>query len=188
MESDREGGQYGIRYKSSILNRLHDEDEHIPIIKKFYHSNMDLEVKKEDVLYLILKKFPIISEDIHIDKIIELKNDSDLKSRYYELRDFITTISKSNLSLNEINDKIEFLLDQYRERLELHKLKYHTSVFETFCISTTQFLEDMLKFKLSTAIKSIFEINKKKIEVIEAEKNIPGRELSYIYKVSERLS
>lgn len=78
-------------------------------------------------------------------------------------------------------------MNVYTESLKLHNLKYSASKFETICITTAQFLEDMIKFKLSDGIKLLFDINKKEIEIIEAERKIPGRELSYIYKVQEKL-
>ena len=90
-------------------------------------------------------------------------------------------------SYQEIEDKIEFLFDQYTERLKLHRLKYTSSTLEIICITTTQFLENIVKLKFSDALKVFFEVNMKKIEIIEAEKNILGRELSYIHKIQDGL-
>jgi hypothetical protein len=53
------------------------------------------------------------------------------------------------------------------------------------CIATATIIEDMVKFKYSDLVKKIFEIKSKKYNLIEAERNLKGRELSYIYKVNE---
>lgn len=185
MEEDRAGGQYGIRYKSAILNKLNLEDEYIPIIKKLYES--DNEVKKENVLQILFKKMPVIDDNVEIEKLLEIKHDTDFKIRYYALRDFITQISKSSLSLKEIEDKIDYLLLQYTDSLKMHKLKYTYSMTEIICISTTKFLEDILKFKFSDAIKLLFEIKKKELAVIDAEKLLPGRELSYLHLINQKM-
>lgn len=86
MEDDRAGGQYGIRYKSAVLNKIENENEYIPVIKKFYANPINQVVKKENVLQLILKKFPVINENISVDRIINIKEDEDIKMRYYALK------------------------------------------------------------------------------------------------------
>lgn len=179
---------HNSRAAATILNRIDLQNEYIPTFRKF----LDLDpqcyaVKKHDIIQIILKKFPIISDDISIEQIIEFKSDSDTKLRYFELIDFITNISYSKFSIKEIEEKIEFLLHQYKTGLELQKIKYNTSILETFCITSLQIIENLAKLKFSDAIKPIFDLTKKKINLIEAERQLKGRELSYIIKIGENL-
>lgn len=186
MELDRTGAQYGARYKSIIANKIDSKNEYIPIIKNLDNSNPeDWKVSKENVVHIVLKKIPVISKETSIDQVLEFKENSDIKTRYYELRDFITNISKSNLSLKEIEDKIEYLQDQYSQSLNFHKLKYDISVLEIFCVTAATVIENISTLKFSKAVKTIFELNKKEILLIEAEKQFKGREISYIYKLGE---
>jgi len=186
MTLDRTGAQYSARFKSAMFNLLDPKNEYIPIIKSFEtDSKTDWEVSKETILNIVFKKFPVIPVESSIDDFIAFKSNSDIKLRYYELRDFITTISKSNLSLKEIEDKIEYLYNQYIQSVAYFQKKYKTSILETMCIATATIIEDMVKFKYSDLVKKIFEIKSKKYNLIEAERNLKGRELSYIYKVNE---
>lgn len=188
MELDRTGGQFSSRFKSSVLNRIDTSNEYFPIIKKQTGTVPEnYKANKQDVVHIVLKQFPLISNETSIEQIIEFKSDSDIKLRYYELMDFVTTVSKSNLTLKEIEEKIVFLLFQYKEGLKLHKLKYNSSTLGTICINAAQIIEDISKLKFSEVAKTIFEVNKTEIQLIEAERQLKGRELSYIVKIGDRI-
>lgn len=184
VETEYYCGYYESRLLSMVANINDMNNEYIPIIT--YLPNIPNNNSKQVVLSLILRKFPIISEQTEISKIIEFKSDKEVKSRYFELIDFVTSLSKTELSVKEIEDKIEYLFFKYQENLDLHKLKYTTSVLETICVTSAQIIENIVRFKFSEVIKSIFDIGKGEIEKLESEKVLEGRELSYLVKIEQQ--
>lgn len=181
-------------YSSDIVNRLisihmnsvNPSNEYIPIQKKHFPSFNNEKNQKDMVINLALKEFPIIDDKTPIEQVIEFRNEDDLRLRYFELRDFITNLSKQNLSEIEIKDKFEYLLNEYKNGLKLAELKYTNSTLETICIAGAEFVENLAKLKFSSAVKKLFELSKQDFELLEAEKGLKGRELSFIYYANQR--
>ena len=188
MENDRTAGEYSSRYRSIVLNHKNPENEYIPIVKDFTPTGIkEVDTSKSVVLSIVLKNFPLINPNIDLERIVEFKKAEDIKSRYFELRDFITSISKQNLTPNEIHEKVEYLLNEYKNGLELIDFKYNLSTLETICIATSEVVENIATLKFSKAVKTLFELNKKELQLLEAERNIKGREVSFLYKAQNEL-
>lgn len=183
-------GVYGSditnRLTSIYLNSIYPENEYIPIQKEYFPTLQEDKTPKDQVINLVLKEFPIIDSDVPIEQVIEFKEERELKLRYFELRDFITNLARENLSHSEIKDKLEYLLHEYEEGLKQAKLKYTTSTLETICIAGAEFIENLAKLKFSSAVKNLFELNMQNFELLEAEKNLKGREVSFIYYSNQR--
>lgn len=182
---DELGAQYKSRYLSAILNSDDLNQEYIPLIKDTAKkSQNEFNLTKGNVVSLVIKKFPDISLNTPIDQILEFKEDTDIQSSYYELRDFITSIASSNLSLKEIEDKIEYLQDQYNQSLTIHKAKFGTSQIEIICLIGAKVIEELATLKFSDALKTIFELRKRKLLMLEEERHLKGREVSYLHKTN----
>lgn len=103
------------------------------------------------------------------------------------MRDFLTTLSKQNLTQNEIQEKVEYLLNEYKNGLELLELKYNLSTIETICITAAEVVESVATLKFSKAVKTLFELNKKELQLLEAEQKLKGREVSFLYEAKKKL-
>jgi hypothetical protein len=140
---------------------------------------------KSDVLTIVLKKMPVIDDSVSWQQILEFRADTDSHGKLLALRRWITDVAKSNLSPIEIEEQLEWLMYDYERRMKLHKMKYKTGVLETIITTSLTFLENFVKFKWSEAAKSLFSLRHKRIDLMEAEINSPGAEVSYIVKAKE---
>jgi hypothetical protein len=170
----------------SIINNSKTSDLYVPIIREKYKKTLITEkLDICDVVSVVLKKIPIINEEISIEKLIEFKTDSDTKIKLGRLRNWITEISKSNMSIKEMEEKLEYLLLEYSNHMNLHKIEYHNGMFETIVTASLSFIENIAKFKLSEASKVIFDLNRTELRLLKAENDAPGKEVAFINKLNK---
>jgi hypothetical protein len=183
----REVAQLKSRMYSIILNKK-ESNFYTPILKgDFYNHPVDNSFSTNKVLSVLLNKFPIPSDDFDIKDFIAFKNDPDTKLKLLRLKDWVIEISKKDYTSKEIEQKIEYLLEEYTNQFEIHKIKYNLSSFETIVSISLEVLENIVKLNFSKASKALFDLRKQELNLLEAEQKLMGRELALIYKIKNRL-
>jgi len=100
----------------------------------------------------------------------------------------MSEIARAKLPRNEVEEKLEYLIDQYHRHLSLHKLKINAGTFETVVVTGAEIAEDLLKFNWGKIGKTLFSFRYRKISLMEAELTSPGNEVAYIAKARESFS
>lgn len=149
------------------------------------NENKETQPHKSSIFQLVIDKFPVISEIEQISKIKSFREDPDTLGLFYGLKDWINEIYRSDLDIKEINEKIEWLLYQYNKHIKIHKLKTVTGTLETFIISTAEFIEDLIKGKISKLIKPLFSARLNELKLEEKYLTAPGKELGYIIRARD---
>jgi hypothetical protein len=99
------------------------------------------------------------------------------------LRRWIREIADKGLSPPEIQEEIEYLTESYKEALDLHLIRSSTGIFECIVTATAEAMENLLKLKLSALAKMPFEFKKQRIQLLEAESSVEGKDLAYLIKL-----
>lgn len=186
LERFREVGQLNARVYSIVLNNK-DQNVYTPIIRSSYYNFATADhFSTSTVLSVLLNKFPTPSTKVELEQFIDFKNDPDTQLKLGRLKDWVLEISKKNYSEKEIEQKIEYLLQEYTTQLDLHKLKYNLGHIETFVTVSLEVLENVAKLNLSKAAKVLFDLSKQDISLLEAEQKLPGKELAFLYTLKEK--
>lgn len=185
-KSDNSTTIFKTHFYSEILNAT-TQFETVPILENFVpEQNSDLG-KNYKILEIILNKFPLIDETVSWEKLIDYKKDPDSKRKFLALRNWMIDISKGEYNPSEINEKFDYLFSEYDTHIKKHKIKTNYGLIKTFSISTAEILENLATLKWSKAIKTSFEIFEKNTRLTEIESNAPGKEIGYIYDISEKV-
>ena len=185
LERFREVGQLRSRVFSIILNKK-EQHAFTPVLRNNFHNFISNKFSSgSPVLSVILKKFPIPSEGYSIERFIEFKNDPDTKLKLSRLRNWAIVMDKSHYSEKEIEQKVDYLLNEYSSQLNLYRLKHNLGFVETFITTTLEVLENIAKLKFSKVSKAIFDLQKQNLYLLEAEQKMEGRELALIHKLKE---
>ena len=96
--------------------------------------------------------------------------------------------AKKGLKQYEILDELRGLVQEYQNNINYHKMKHTHSSLEVAVTTTVSVAEDLVKFKWSDAVKSIFNISKQNIALLQDEKNSPGKEIAYIVKAQNKFN
>lgn len=97
----------------------------------------------------------------------------------------MSKISRENLAEREIAEEIEWLLNEYQAHMRLHRMKITTGTLETVVVAVAEVAENLAKLKFGALAKSLFVLKHRSLELAEAERQAPGRELAYISRARE---
>jgi hypothetical protein len=142
-------------------------------------------ITQGDVLSLCINQVPLPSEDTPWEQIFEMKADNDLLQRARKLRLWTRDIASQGLSVNQAEEYLEYLLVEYEKNMMLHTKKYQRGVIETALVGTADMVEDLLKFRFGKLAKKAFDVKNKKNDLLIAEMQAPGREVSLITKIND---
>ncbi len=178
----------GLRVIASVLNTVDPASDYVPIIKgKLNPNSGKISNQRSEVMRVVSTKMPLLTGPYSIEALKEFKSDPDSTSKYLVLRNFINDLSKTELTVSEIDEKLSYLINEYESHLNIHRLKHTMGVIETIVTISATLLENLAKLKFGEVAKTIFSFNKTEIELLEAELKMPGREIAYIRKANEEL-
>lgn len=115
-------------------------------------SNLDT------VLVIVLNNLPVPNEQTPWEQVFEYHKDPDSSSKFLALRKWMRDVSKSNLPRHEIDEKLEYLLNEYQQHMKLHKMKTNAITLETLVVTPIELLENLIKIKWSEVAKKLFSL------------------------------
>lgn len=181
--------------KDSIVLRLlsatMDKNDNLPIITTLFETGYSYELtnaKKRDVIRVVLNKLPLPDNMTPWEKIIDYRDDPDNQKNLLGLRRWIRKISTKELSKAEIEDEIEWQINEFQRHMKYHKIKANTETLEVLVKAPLEIIENLVKLKLSKLPEPFFAVQKRKLMLMEAEMNNPSKELAYIIKSREAFS
>lgn len=143
---------------------------------------------KSEVVQIAINYLPSPSETISWEQIIEYRSDPDSQSKFLALRHWMSEVARAELTPAEVEEKLEYLIDQYQQHMRLHRMKTNTGTLETIVTTSAEVLGDLANFKWGKAAQALFSLKHRKIALMEGELTSPGSEVAYIVKARETFS
>lgn len=187
IETDSKSTQFRARSLAVLKNLTSPQNEYIPLIRREFYPAIEEINTKVKVINLVISKLPTLDDSITLTQLCEIKSDKDFRLKYFAFKDFVNSLSTSSLSVNEIDEKIEFLLMDYEKQLKIHKAKYQLSRIEAIFVTTSEIVENLIKLKFGKLAKSIISFKNKEVELLEAESKLPGREVAILHDIKNNL-
>lgn len=141
--------------------------------------------RKADVAQIVINRLPLPNNETSWEQIIDYRNDPENQNNLLGLRHWIRKISKEELSKAEIEDEIEWRINEFQNHMKLHKMKANTETLEAVVKAPLEIIENLIKLKFSKIPEPFFALKKRQINLLEAELNAPSKEISYIIKTRE---
>ncbi len=176
--------QLGCRAFNTYLN-AGSPNMHTPILQIPIDAFLSSQEPSINVLDIVINRFPILDKDIPLEKLVEFKQDEDSRRKLLRLKDWMTDISKTNLTEKEIAQKLDSLLEEYVYHMSIHKLRHKVAKAHWLIIPSMEFVESFPFIKFSKAAKAVFELELNRISLFDAENKAVGREIAYIQRLNE---
>ena len=141
-----------------------------------------MEWKANDVLEVVLKAFPVPADDVPFEQLLDFRRDEDARTKLTALRHWTNKMARGKSSPGEIAEELEFLLFEYERRMRVHHMKYEASTLQTILTVPFKVLEELMRLKFGAAVEALFVLRKQRIELMQAELDVPGKEVAYISK------
>jgi hypothetical protein len=122
-------------------------------------------------------------ESVPWEQIIEYRSDPDSQSKFLAPRHWMSEVARA-----EVEEKLEYLVDQYRQHMRLHRMKTNVGTLETIVTASAEFLGDPVSFKWGKAAEALFSLRRRRVALLEVELTAPGNEVVYIVKAKETFS
>lgn len=140
---------------------------------------------RADVLRVVLNTLPTPDDSVPWEQILEYRADPDSYRKFLALRDWINEVARRTLSQIEIEQKLEYLMEQYKRHMALHRMKVTAGALETIVVSSAEILEDLSRLRFGKLAKSMFAFKSRNIALLEGELTVPGSELAYVIKAHD---
>jgi hypothetical protein len=173
--------QYYVR-RMCVQLRVIDGMDAYPVISDIIPQMPIPQSQKCDVIDVTLNSLPIPDDTVPWEQIWEYRSDPDSQRKFLALRKWMSEMARAKLTPAEMEEELEYLLDDYRSHLRLHRLQTNTGALETIVIAVAEFLEDLANKRFSKIAKGFFSAKQRQIDLLQGEMNAPGREVAYIIK------
>lgn len=157
-------------------------DAHSILPDEFASLELNHPSTKYDVIKIALAVLPIPDDQIPWEQIIEYRSDPDSQDKFLDLRHWMTEVARGDLTPPEVEEKLEYLLSQYRRHMEVHKMKSNTTVFEAVVVTTADVLGNLASFQWGKAAQGLFSFKHRRVDLLEGELKALGSEVAYIMK------
>jgi hypothetical protein len=138
-------------------------------------------------LSVLVRSFPQPAQDTPWENILALKSDPQTSEKFVRLRRWIQDIAKTNVSADELEDKVSWLLYDYGNHMRVYEAKICRNALDTLIVSTAEFVEDVVKLRLSKLAKGLLSVSARQAEIDAVELKAAGRELAYISHIAKEL-
>ena len=98
----------------SVRLRVIDGMGAYPILSQVVPQMPTQQTEKHEVIDVVIKTLPIPDETTSWEQIIEYRNDADARSKFLALRNWMSEVARAKLTPVEIEEKLEYLIDQYQ--------------------------------------------------------------------------
>jgi len=96
------------------------------------------------------------------------------------LKDCMSDIARGLLTPPQIEETLEYLVNRYRQQMELHGVNTNLKKMEAFVVSTADALAKYEAHQWSSVSQSTFRLEPRKLGLLEGESTTPGSEVAYV--------
>lgn len=176
--------QYQVR-RLSVQLRVVNGVEARPVLSDVVPQLPLQHSEKSEAVSLTFNALPSPDESVSWEQIIEYRSDPDSRSKFLALRHWMSEVARAELTPAEVEEKLEYLIDQYQKHMRLHRMKTNVGTLETIITTGAEFLGDLVSFKWGKAAEALFSLKRRQVALLEGELTAPGNEVAYIVKARE---
>jgi len=136
------------------------------------------------VIRLVVDSLPQPGVDTPWEAIVDFRSDETTRLQYLALINWINEMAKSLLTANEINEKLEYLLMEYKRSIERHRLKWKTGMLEILTAAAAGFFTGNIPASINL-LSNFVKVGSTALNLQEEEGKLPGKEIAYIYHANQ---
>lgn len=180
--------EYKSHAKARLLSLLKSDAEnvYIPIVMNETFPALTPKLSGA-VLQVALKSFPVPSDEVSLQELVEFKSDRKVAEQMKLMRNWIRkTVANEEATPAKVGEEIADNLEDFTQHMRLANMKYKTEVVQILVTFPLATIERVCKLQFSQLFDPVFAVRKAKIALLEAELKAPGRELAYLHSSLER--
>jgi hypothetical protein len=120
------------------------------------------------------------------ESILDFRADPEARRRLLALKAWMRGLGGQDVSLADVAERLAELTAEYEASLRLRRMKVRLTTTRALVTSVAGIAEDVLKFRWGRAAERLFAVQEQRIQLFEAERALPGREIAYLHDASGR--
>lgn len=191
-------GANGIARSTAAYLQDRDDIDYVPLIygKQYELSRLlpgyptatptDQNRQTASAIRVIFNALPTPDDSTSWEDILDYRRDPAVFSAFARLRHWASETVRSGLPERELAQKLEYELHTYEDALRLHGIKARLQTLEALIATPLEIAENLVTLKWGEAAKALFAVGKQKIEVLESEQRLTGRDLHFLVVAKKR--
>lgn len=157
----------------------------VPIQYTDWAGGLDNEVTSVEVAEIVINSLPVPDDGHSVEDIVAFRNEMKSRGLMSGLRVWIEDVGAGRSTLNHASQKLEHLIGEYERAMARERMNQSTSRVETLVVTTAEVAEALVKFQWSKIAAKLFEVRRRRVELLKAESTAPGKEVAYVVKARE---
>ena len=139
------------------------------------------------VVELTIQRVPVPHENTPWEEVFAIKDNPDIQMRARKLRLWINEINKPGMTLQRVDEYISDAVSDYENYMKAQKIKLRSSIMKAAVIGVGEFFEDLLHARIGKLASRAFAAQEKHADLVIGEARAPGRQLSLITALKEKI-
>lgn len=144
--------------------------------------------KSQQVLQIVLKRFPIPRADLPLEDILAFRRDQETKYKFDKLWHWMQKVAMGNTDPKEIEEELDWLLTDYRFQIQQISKTVRTDRLKAWLTVPANVLENLVHLKFGRATALLLDVKSASIAAHREELKTPGNEIAYLNESIELLS
>jgi hypothetical protein len=136
------------------------------------------------VVRVAVNSLPVPDDQCAWQDILDFRTEQ--RDKLWAFRRFLRGLTTKAQTESEIQDDIEWTLNEYAHSMKVHNLKASQSFVDVFIIAPLEIIENLVKFNWSKLANGLLSVNKRQVELLEAEMKAAGRECAYVFDAKKK--
>ena len=137
---------------------------------------------RTDVLSISWQAIPFPAQDTPLEKLLDFRSDQNIRMDFLELHRWASDTAAVATSPQEVLERAEYLIHQYKKHLQIFGMEQDAGTIETLVTTLADAVENLLKVNLGDMTRLLFSFRKRRVALLKEEMKAPGHELAYIVK------
>lgn len=143
-------------------------------------ENADAPAGYEAVVRITIREFPVLYDSTPWNLIMEFRADEESRAQFPRLKKWINNTARSGLREYEVADDLRELLLAYQLGIKQHKMKAAQGELNMVVATSVDVAETLTRTQLTGKSKGLFAVTDYKLNLLDEERKMPGREIAYI--------
>jgi hypothetical protein len=144
--------------------------------------------KSQQVLRIVLKRFPDPQPDLPLEDIVQFKRDPDTRHKFAKFWHWTQKMAAGSSSTRELEEELDWLLTDYTAQVEQTSKRARYDRLKVWVTVPADTLENLVKLRFGKIAATLFDLKSARISAHEDELKLPGSEIAYVKESIELLS
>ena len=168
--------------KLSIQLRVLNGMDAYPVFSEIFPVIPFPHDRKCEVVEVVIKALPLPDDSVSWEQIIEYRNDPESQSKFLALRHWMSEMARAQLTPAEVEEKLEYLIDQHQRHMKVHRMKTNVGMLQTLLVAGV----NLASLKWGDVAQSLFSSKQRHLSLLQGELTSPGSELAFIVNAREK--